>query len=232
MVIQRFCSRGSAVPRGPSLDPPSGPQRGRGKGRSVLKAGLETGQSTSARMLWPKLVARPTSLQKGWEFGLGLRGKGGGLASAAFTPLEGVNIMRYACKMPSGDQVLMTPPQTGSPTSRHVGFGAQWSPGAYLCWSWEPAPLPGTAVCSNTEYKHCSFCFLSSFGYISNYKSRAWLYPDRCLLVSGPLGWRTGPPSPQPLAVLPQFCPWLEGEGPRSTPGDQQVSEAARGHHP
>lgn len=64
--------------------------------------------------------------------------------------------------------------------------------------------------------------FLPSYIFLITKVGLGCIQTDVCLLQA-PRGGETGPPRPQPLAVLPQLCPWLEGKEPSSTPGDQQV---------
>lgn len=78
-------------------------------------------------------------------------------------------------------------------------------------------PLSGSAVCSNTEYKHFPFVSFFCFGYIFNYKSRTWLlYSDRCLHAWG-APWGGG------LGLLsdsqPPALSLAGGKGPSSTVG-------------
>lgn len=106
MVIQSCCYLEALLSPGVPPWIPIWPAEAEGRGLVGFEGQPGSGAGTPARVLWPQLVARPHPLQKGRELGLMLRRQGGGLVNAEFTPLDGVNIMRYTCKMTEGARCL------------------------------------------------------------------------------------------------------------------------------
>lgn len=141
-------------------------------------------------------------------------GNGGGLASAEFTPLDGVNIMSYTCKMPSGDQVPMTPPQTGSPTFRHAGFGAQWSPGPILAGPGGQHPSSVLLFAATQSTNIVPFVsFLPSDIFLITKVGLGCIQTDVCLFQA-PWGGELGLPGPSPWLSSPSFVPGWRGRDP------------------
>lgn len=111
------------------------------------------------------------------------------------------------------------------PNPMQAGLGCWGIPGACPCWSRPGASTPSLVLLSaaTQEYKHFPFVSFFCFGYIFNYKSRAWLlYSDRCLHAWGaPWGGGLGLLSDsQPPALS---LAW--GEGTQLHCWDQQVSK-------
>lgn len=66
---------------------------------------------------------------------------------------------------------------------------------------WDQHPLRSSALCSNIEYKYCSFCFFFPLDTFLITKIEPDCHPDTCLLASGPIGpplraWNSQPPAP------------------------------------
>lgn len=187
VAIQRFRHPGGLCPRSPSLDrpaaTPSGWQSGDRRGRLAwlvwMGPGLEVLGALRLSCSWPAVALwLPRS-----------RGAGNVVFMLIGQLLLGRSLARQLDRWCAGE-ACRGPVLPGLPhTQSHAGrIGLLGHPGGQH-------PLSGSAVCSNTEYKHFPFVSFFCFGYIFNYKSRAWLlYLDRCLHAwGGPLGWRPGP---------------------------------------
>lgn len=191
----------TAGPRPPSLDPPrpAEPER-RGRGLLGYFGRWLVTQSSPAHVLFPRLCLSMCLEETGGLVNAGLD----------LTCWMGSELRGQHARCQQGASASDTPKE-GSPTpGRICAIAAAWGcPG----WSWGQRP-PSSAVCSDT-YIHCSFCFLSSFGYflIAKVELGGCIQRDVCLL--GLLGWnRASDSQPQPCGCPPPAVPGWRGRDP------------------